>query len=521
METHSNHENKPPYLLITGPGGESATVALEANNSLFAGSGTNCRICLQGHGINPIHCMFCIDENSVLRVQDWNTDGRTLVNGQSVATETTVNSGDRIQIGDYVIQPVLSPQDQQRVENTLPDTSSQMESAEISDSGLDSMAEIPTDSGDFAAVDSPVEEVPASSVQEPNALAAELSIPETETSADAFEFDVDADQDLNLDWESELTNGFGTDSFGLEDSQQPDAAQGFVDPRDEELEMLRMEVEQLRFELAERDVQSPFQNDNLADQANCSNQEQNFVDDDQTAQLVNRLEELLVELQSSDERVRGLEELLQFSDQAAQAEQEERQQLESWVAEIEQRLSQREAESEAEMGRVLNRLKEAQAQHHQVETQLKKVLQSKGHKLSEASKDLIQKSRNQIQELQQRLEASKEENERLRQQMTSSEGEVKAREELQQMEQKLMQLEVETSRERADLARQRAELETLKDELNQKLNSTHDEDTADSRVRAMRQHLRDIHEEERTAEEEKRQRSLGGRISRLLHRVGR
>ena len=45
-------------------------------------------------------------------------------------------------------------------------------------------------------------------------------------------------------------------------------------------------------------------------------------------------------------------------------------------------------------------------------------------------------------------------------------------------------------------------------------------DDADSRVMAMRQHLRDIHEEEKLEQEERKQRSLGGRISRLLNRVG-
>ncbi len=160
-------------------------------------------------------------------------------------------------------------------------------------------------------------------------------------------------------------------------------------------------------------------------------------------------------------------------------------------------------------------------QQRHVDAQLKQVLQSKGNNLAEASKAILQKSRDQIQDLQQQLEQANEENERLRQQALNSEGEVKAHAELQQMEQKLLAAQVESSRERAEMARQRAELESLKDELAQKLNSAKNVDNADTRVRAMRQHLRDIHEEEKNALEEKRQRSLGGRISSLLNRVSR
>ena len=55
------------------------------------------------------------------------------------------------------------------------------------------------------------------------------------------------------------------------------------------------------------------------------------------------------------------------------------------------------------------------------------------------------------------------------------------------------------------MSRQRAELERLRGELEDKLNSAKEIGHADSRVQAIRQHLREIHEEEKLEQEEKRQ----------------
>jgi hypothetical protein len=516
-------ENKaldmPPYLFISGEGLEPATMPLERNNSLFVGSGSNCRILLRGRDIDPIHCMFWINDDCVLRIQDWNTGGKTVVNGQSVTAETVLSSGDKVEICDYLIVPVLSQEDHQLIAGRLgyshpatvsasdqPPTESQMHADK-----LDASSRCNVDDSAF----------PAETQTEPikiDAVAVEPPSPEPADSAPVCDRASELEEECV--WDQEYSDRLELEAGPFFDMQELSSSQAIDDSRVEEVELLRMEVEQLRFELAQRDAHPQFDGNALGTQVVWET-EPNPVDDDQTVQLVNRLEDLLEELQSSDERVRGLEELLQFSDQAAQAEQEERQQLESWVTEIEQRVSQREAESDAEISRVMDRLKEAQTQYRHVEVQLKQVLQSKGTKLADASKELIQKSREQIHDLQQRLESANHENERLRRQVQCNEGEVKAREELLQMEQKLMEVEVKSSRERAELARQRAELENLKDELEHKLNSSKVVDNADSRVEAMRQHLRDIHEEEKIALEEKRQRSLSGRISRLLNRVGR
>ena len=246
-------------------------------------------------------------------------------------------------------------------------------------------------------------------------------------------------------------------------------------------------------------------------------------EDDQTVQLVNRLESLLEELQDSDARVRGLEDMLRASDQATQAERDERKQLESWVTEIEERVRQRESESEAELARLQALLSEVTFRHKQTQHQLRQVLQSKDSTgtANDASNELVLKLREQVEELEQRLEESSQENSTLQQRVSEADKQGGGEIEIRALEQKLLQQEVESSRERAEMARQRAELEALRGELEDKLRSAKNTGNGDARLQAMREHLREIHAEEKSVQEQKRQRSLSGRISRLLNSVNR
>ena len=134
---------------------------------------------------------------------------------------------------------------------------------------------------------------------------------------------------------------------------------------------------------------------------------------------------------------------------------------------------------------------------------------------------MLKRLTEQNEELQKQLIAAQEENETLRAASVNVVRSASAQEELQQMEQKLMQVQVDASRENAEIFRQRAQLERLKDELQQKLNPPRELGEADTRIRVMRQHLKEIHEQEKIERDERKQRSLGGRIANLLNRVGR
>lgn len=462
------------HLLITQANGWTNRFDLAANISYLAGSSDNCRIFLSGDNVNPIHCRLWLDECCHLKVQDWNTDGKTRLNGEPIE-EADLNEGDSLEIGDYRI--------------------------------VVATAATPATTGDFRQTTVTAKDSEA----RPNEIASAEQLDEFEPQSMAvnetpfvYELDLDAD-DKAGDCQAapvDLANG------------QPRAT-GFdtLGAVDDEVEWLRMEVEQLRIEMAERDAFNEQQNHS------SSKTQSEFEEDSDNLKLVNRLEELLQELQTSDERIRGLEDLLQASDEATRAEQEEREHLESWVEEIEQRVTQREAEAAAELTRVTNQLKEARSRNKLADSQLEQALESNGNAFSDSSNHFIKKLRGQMNDLRHRLDVVEKENEELRNADRKQAAE-SAGAKIQELEQKLLQQQVEFSRERADIARKRVQLERLKDELEKTNVSNHKMDDATSRVMAMRQHLRDIHEEEKLEREERKQRSLGGRIARLLNRVG-
>ena len=153
-----------------------------------------------------------------------------------------------------------------------------------------------------------------------------------------------------------------------------------------------------------------------------------------------------------------------------------------------------------------------QNRYKQSRSQLKQALTSSNG----TSDELVENLRSHVEALQQRLDSANEENDQMRKRNLSEEQQTKA--ELQELEQQFIDLQVATSRERAAMARQREQLERLKDELEHKLNSKADGDDANSKIRAMRQHLSEIHEQEKG---EQKRLSLSGRISNLLGRTGR
>lgn len=506
-----NNIENPSYLFVAPADGAPYALTLEVNNSLFVGSGSSCRIVMEGEKIEPIHCMFSMGDQRVLRVQDWNTESGTVLNGQPISAETTLQSGDELEIGGNRIVPVLSRDVHQRYADRLADAepvagSTTVEPSPAAEPEVTPMNEEPI---------SPINEEPLAPInEEPMAPSDEQPVRQVDEMATGDDLEPQSfayDPLANLDEEPDPTLAETYETDAWDDSE----IQGF-DPDEslnEEVELLRMEVDQLRFELAERDAQLHSANESPGEIESME------VDDNETVQLVNRLEELLEELQSSDDRVTGLEELLRASDQATQDEREEREQLESWVTEIEQRLSQRESEAAAEMARLVSQLKQARTLHRQADAQLKKALLCRTGESHDGSNDLVQKLREQVEELQQQLESANTEIDRLRTEASAVPTESQSSEQLREMEQKLLQSQVESSRERAEISRQRAELQRLRDELEEKLATTRKMGKADMRVEAMRQHLREIHQEEKLALETKKQSSLSGRITRLLSRV--
>ena len=499
--TEFNHLDHPSYLFVQTFDSEDCAFALDIDNSLFLGSGGHCGVILPDEDAESTHCMFWINEQNVLRVQDWDTSGRTLVNGQPVCSEVILKSGDELKIGNTKIMPVLDRQMHQKIVGQL-STQRFMTSPK------------PNKEATMPAETSQTHSEPETNSETKQRVADdECKIDSDEKMANLESDSQHPSEDLLADDSQQAFSqtdegiefGYEVISFGKEEDNQ-----GPTDPN--EAERLQLEVDQLRQQIT--DQESQF--DGVGDSQHHSQFE--TVENDDTIQLVNRLEELLEELSNSDDRVRGLEELLRVSDNATQAERDERQQLESWVSEIEQRVEQKEAESAAEMGRLESRLSDTREQLKVAHTQLKSALQSTTGSTNSHADELALELRQQIEQLQEQLESARIENERLCKASPVNTGD-DVHEELLRTKEELLQAKVDSSREQAELSRQRVELEQLKGELDEKLKNAKKLGNGDTRLKAMRQHLREIHEEEKIEREERRQKSLSGRISRLLQRV--
>jgi DNA repair exonuclease SbcCD ATPase subunit len=272
-------------------------------------------------------------------------------------------------------------------------------------------------------------------------------------------------------------------------------------PDQDTFDLLRAEVEQLQFELAEREAQ-------LAEVLATKPEPEVPRDGPSFNQLLERLEGLLDELDRSDERMATLEELLRMAEEANCDEQEERRQLESWLGDIESVIDERETMREAEMNSLKARAATLRTERDQLMQQLTQPA-SGGNSTSDSEES--SKLRLQVEHLQNQLEEEREI--RARQQEELQEREVQLSE-ATSAESTLREEQLKLAEERAALSRLRAEF-TAKEVANEiRPQSGHTD--IDNRVREFREHLREIHEEEK---QDHGSRSLSNRIGRLWKRV--
>ena len=444
------------HITVLDSTGNTNSYCIEEGSSTFAGSADHCEIQLGGSNVEPIHCMFSTVDGE-LKIQDWNTDGKTLLNGAPLQDESRFCDGDEVTVGDNQILVGQHGETTERASRVSADT--------VAYGTANSEPQPERDNSD---------------------LQHELDKLRAENSKLEAEFPAAADSDPSVD-------SLYDDPF-----------------RSGDTELLRDEIESLTVELAERDQQV----------AMLKQQVESGGDMEETNRLVVRMEELLDELQSSDDRIRTFEELLRASDDATQAEQEERQQLEAWVVQIEDRVTAREEEAKAETERLNSRVRDLLAQQKHQEHVLEKALEQRTTDggSSDSSDELVQSLQAQIRDMQAKWEQSQEQCDQLATQRSlapdGSDSQTVA-----ELKQRIMQLETDASRERAEVARERAELAKLQSELEQQCRTTTPDSDAEIRLKAMRDHLREIHSEEEVEREQRRQQSLGGRIANLFTRI--
>lgn len=269
----------------------------------------------------------------------------------------------------------------------------------------------------------------------------------------------------------------------------------------ETVTLLRAEIEDLQATLAQRDADLASLHREQNEKSDSDN-----VLGDASDRILKRMQDLIDEANQSDERVSLLEELLHAAEDANRSEQEERQQLEAWVGDIESRVAQREEEHLAEVEALGHRLDVATEQQHRMEQKLKQAAQTgNATRIFDETLETLQAANKSMQhELAQ------------------------ARREQLVLEQRVEQLssvnEEALREERANIAKEQAKLARMRYEISQKLaevenlpksTSPADQESA-TRIRALRHHLREIHEQEKT---EVRDITLTTRLARLWKRV--
>ena len=435
---------------------------LQPDQGVFVGTSSNCGLQLSGKGLSGIHCRIGL-ESGKLWVQDWMSAEGTRVNGESISTKSEVQRGDVIQIGTHQIavasgQPIAEATANESAENL--DRSPQR-----------------------SAVDD--EPVPATG----DSACSTLSQDEAEGDDEALQHVSIA---LELEVDEPASIGFDNEMFEFEEEETYDR---------ETVALLRAEIEELQSALAQRDAEQAC--DRSVSQLPSSPENLGAEHSDE---VLARMQELIDEANRSDERVAILDEMLHASEEANRSEHEERDQLEAWVGDIEKRVSQREHEHAAELDALRQRLEESSLQRERLQKQLRQAACNGG-----APKHY-----------EETLENLQKQNEKLQEKLAESEKRRTA------LEQRLEQASGEQDRslreERANIAKEQARISRLRFELSSKLAAIEempkvvnqaDRETA-QRIQTLREHLREIHEQEK---QEEREASITTRLAKLWKRV--
>ena len=536
-------------IRVIRPSASPIEHALEDGRSVFVGASDSCGIQVKGEGVANIHCLIEV-EGSDVYIQDWASNAGTIINGSAIEDKTPVKIGDSIVIGKTnlvlaggpnVIEPdgntdstnTSQPRTQEPREESIGmellgiDESVDTTEPEVQPQVVDDQPIVAASTGRLSDSFAPPAVEPIQERSESTPVVSEQdqpsmleshptdsdaqhgepsAEPEQSLCEDLAELEPDSDAD---DFESNhlTADDLDWDPAGFEDDEE-------IDP--EIVQLLKSEIEDLRIQIAERDEQIATMErlSNLETELDQSTSPAAKEAEQSTAsdELVTRVDDLLAELAEHDERVETLQELLQTAEIQNQAEREERNCLESWVGEIEQRIGQRESEWQAETDALRERLDSTSQQRDQLQQQLHAVSKRIGGTTGQDAvpDETLQKLQKQNAELQTALEQSHKQCVSLTRQVDR----------LQSEEPESVQAE------RAELAKQKAEVSRIRFELSKRLQDVDEAPVRENqpdgefthKLQALRQHLREIHEEEKL-EREQRGESLFGRISGLWKRV--
>ncbi len=387
-------------LVARRPDGSEIVAVLTPSDNLLVGASSRCRLQLDDPTISPIHCLLRLVDGQ-LHIQQWSTESGTRINGDEINGEGIAPRGAKIELGAFLIEYDFIGDNDGGPSVESPERTNQTSSLEPEPVALESSSP-ETEGVDLARDEedqSPAPETDwsARETEQPD----EPSEPLTDSGSTASP-DSGSGESIN----GESINGESVPVASLASRIQPSNSwqdSGSAEPADsfdqETIEMLCAEVEELQTDVALKDAR-------IADLLEGTSQ----VSDDclsvaESRKLVQRLEGLLDETERADERTHLIEDMLQAAEEANQAEQEERCQLEAWVTEIEQRIGARESEWKAELATLEHRVQVVLEERNQVEQRLQQVALSPESAQAETD-GLLDQLRGQNDLLEAKLEAA-------------------------------------------------------------------------------------------------------------------
>ena len=456
--------------------GSTRSFELHSDQGVFVGQSANCGLQLRGEGIGDIHCRIGFEEGK-LTVQDWMSSG-TCVNGNQIESSADIKEGDVVQIGAHKISV--------GARNTLDSKPVQSESCNaIQEDGAQKQATFQSSPGHNPESGS---SNPESGSSNPDFGSSEQEIESSEPKfgSSATESDVSTDGGGLL---GNKSMNFETDFSEWEEEQTFDR---------ETVDLLRAEIEELQAALVQQDARA-FDGGTLEFEPEPTD----AVD---AGVVEQRIKELVEDANRSDERVALLEEMLHAAEDSNRNELEERNQLQAWVSEIESRITQREEESAAEIETLHLRLEESQQAQDQLRRKLGQA--ACGGNAPRQYEETLENLQQANHELQQKLDQSQKERHVLKQQLEDSSS----------------QQESDIREERANIAKEQARLSRLRFELSSKVadveslpkEANESEIENSGKIQALREHLREIHAQEKRDEVEV---SLTSRLAKLWKRV--
>lgn len=448
-------------VLETTTSGVRESRSLCPGDRLFVGSDSSSDLCLPVPGVAPTHCVIAASSQSVT-IEDCYSPAGTIVDGRKIRS-VQISSDAEICIGEATMRVKFR---NERAAAVKP---------------LCVPGKVPAFAENLAANAAVPDRAPEPAHQE--------ELAKTAKQMDDLRFELLQAQEENRILQRRL-----------EQVRKAPVA-GTPDPCQEEmLELLRAEVLELQAALAE-----PTGGRRGTDSVRSQDTVRSLAGDDDilprkdAEQLMERLERLLAELDERDAQITSLTELLALAEEANRSEREERRQMEVWVRDIEQRFGTREQEWLAERHELQRTLEMVREERDRAEAT---VQSDTADGRLEATQNLLQCLRETAETQRQKLAESEQTMADLRRRLEHAQT-LHSHEDLTQL-----------AEERSEQARLKQELETLRLQQQQHHHSSQDDVTL--KLKALRQHLNEIHEEERAEREERR---LSNRLARLWRRL--